>query len=597
MDERTRRTDDEAIPKLRRAPPAPSIDRRRSARIRIGVGLIVLVGLTIAAYEIVPWTRTSRQTAGRQLPPQAVGAATIGQGDIRVVVNALGTVTPVATVTVQTQINGQLLQVGFTEGQLVKKGDFLAQIDPRPYELLQAQFEGQLAHDQGLLAQAQVDLVRYQKLTEQNSIARQQYEDQIYIVQQYQGTVKLDQAQIDQQKLNVLYCRIVSPVTGRVGLRLIDPGNYVQTSNNTGIAVVTQMQPITVIFPIPEDDLPQIVPQLNAGTTLQVAAYDRANVNLLATGRVIALDSQIDTTTGTVKVRAQFENPDYALFPNQFVNAQLLVRTLHDVATVPTAAIQRGAPGTYVYLINTDNTVSVRPISLGPTDGPTSAVNSGLSLGDRVVVDGGDRLRDGMRVIVPGAQAAAQGQAPAAAAPAPGDHPHNPDQSQNSQKSAQWRRSVAAARDRRPRAMAKRRDERFRALHPASGRHFAAHGGDHAFRYRRLLLPSALDASPGRLSDDPGADLLSRRQPGGDDIIGDRSLGATARANARTEPDDLGELRRRFDHYPSVHPQSQPRRRRAGGPGGNQCGARICSRAICPFRRSTPRSTPRTRRF
>jgi multidrug efflux system membrane fusion protein len=231
----------------------------------------------------------------------------------------------------------------------------------------------------------------------------------------------------------VLYCRIVSPVTGRVGLRLIDPGNYVQTSNNTGIAVVTQMQPITVIFPITEDDLPQIVPQLNAGATLQVAAYDRANVKLLATGRVIALDSQIDTTTGTVKVRAQFENPDYALFPNQFVNAQLLVRTLHDVATVPTAAIQRGAPGTYVYLINTDNTVSVRPISLGPTDGPMSAVNSGLSLGDRVVVDGGDRLRDGMRVIVPGAQAAAQGQAPAAAAPAHGDHPHDPDQSQNSQ--------------------------------------------------------------------------------------------------------------------------------------------------------------------
>jgi membrane fusion protein, multidrug efflux system len=431
MDERTRRPDYEANPMLRRAPLAPSIDKRRGSRIRIGVGLIVLIGLAIAAYEFVPWTRTGRQTAGRPAPSQSVGAATIGQGDIKVVVNALGTVTPIATVTVQTQINGQLLEVGFTEGQLVKKGDFLAQIDPRPYELLQAQYEGQLAHDQGLLAQSKVDLVRYQKLAEQNSIARQQYEDQIYIVQQYQGTVKLDQAQIEQQKLNVLYCRILSPVTGRVGLRLIDPGNYVQTSNNTGIAVVTQMQPITVIFPIPEDDLPQIVPQLNAGTTLQVAAYDRANVKLLATGRVIALDSQIDTTTGTVKVRAQFENPDYALFPNQFVNAQLLVRTLHDTVTVPTAAIQRGAPGTYVYVINGDSTVSVRPISLGPTDGPMSAVNSGLSLGERVVVDGGDRLRDGARVTVPGAQAGApagaQGQAPAAAAPAHGDHAHNPD--------------------------------------------------------------------------------------------------------------------------------------------------------------------------
>jgi len=239
MDERTRRPNDEVKSKPRRAPAAPSIDSRRGGRIRIGVGLIVLIALVIGAYEFLPWTRTGRQTAGRPVPPQPVGAATIAQGDIRVVVNALGTVTPIVTVTVQSQINGQLLEVGFTEGQLVKKGDFLAQIDPRPYELLQAQFEGQLAHDQGLLAQAQVDLARYQKLAEQNSIARQQHEDQIYIVQQNQGTVKLDQAQIDQQKLNVLYCRIVSPVTGRVGLRLIDPGNYVQTSNNTGIAVVT----------------------------------------------------------------------------------------------------------------------------------------------------------------------------------------------------------------------------------------------------------------------------------------------------------------------------------------------------------------------
>ena len=430
MDERTRRTDDEVKLKPRRAPTAPpSIDSRRGGRTRIGVGLIVVIALIVAAYEFVPWPHTGRQPAGRQLPPQPVGAATIGQGDVRVVVNALGTVTPIATVTVQTQINGQLQEVGFTEGQLVKKGDFLAQIDPRPYQLLQAQYEGQLAHDQGLLAQAQVDLARYQKLAEQNSIARQQYEEQIYIVQQDQGTVKLDQAQIDQQKLNVLYCRIVSPVSGRVGLRLVDPGNYVQTTNSTGIAVVTQMQPITVIFPIPEDDLPQIVPQLNAGTTLQVAAYDRANVKLLATGRVIALDSQIDTTTGTVKVRAQFDNPDYALFPNQFVNAQLLVRTLHDVVTIPTAAIQRGAPGTYVYVINGDSTVSVRPISLGPTDGPMAAVNSGLSVGERAVIDGMDRLRDGARVTVPGTPG--QGQAPAAAAPAHVDDPHNGEHSQN----------------------------------------------------------------------------------------------------------------------------------------------------------------------
>ena len=320
MDERTRTTDEQTAPKLRRTLPTAPVVKSKPRRGKLIVGLIVLIGLAAGGY----WAYRSQyatqpaSTAQRTVPqgaPQSVGAATVGQGDIRVIVNGLGTVTPIATVTVQTQINGQLLEVGFTEGQLVKKGDFLAQIDPRPYQLLQAQYEGQLAHDQGVLAQSQVDLVRYQKLAEQNSIARQQYEDQVYIVQQNQGTVKLDQAQIDQQKLNVIYCRIVSPVTGRIGLRLVDPGNYIQTTVTTGIAVVTQMQPITVIFPIPEDDLPDILPQLNAGTPLEVFAYDRANVKMLATGRVMALDSQIDTTTGTVKVRAQFDNADNALFP------------------------------------------------------------------------------------------------------------------------------------------------------------------------------------------------------------------------------------------------------------------------------------------
>jgi multidrug efflux system membrane fusion protein len=289
---------------------------------------------------------------------------------------------------------------------MVKKGDFLAQIDPRPYQLLQAQYEGQLARDQGVLAQARVDLARYKTLAEQNSIARQQYEDQIYIVQQDEGTVKLDQALIDQQKLNVAYCHIVSPVTGRIGLRLVDPGNYLQTTNTTGVAVVTQLQPITVIFPVPEDDLPDILSQLKTGTLLEVNAYDRANVRSLATGRVAALDSQIDTTTGTAKLRAQFDNADNALFPNQFVNAQLVLKTLHNVVTVPTAAIQRGAPGTYVYVINASDTVSVRPVSIGPTDGPMVAVNSGLSVGERVVVDGTDRLRDGARVTIAGTRSA-----------------------------------------------------------------------------------------------------------------------------------------------------------------------------------------------
>jgi len=431
MDERTRRTDDEATPDLRRTIPAPIIKSRQGGTVRLVVGLILLIGIVFGTYLLYRSIYAAQPSGGarnQQAIAQSVGAATIGKGDIRVVVNALGTVTPIATVTVQTQISGQLMQVAFTEGQLVKQGDFLAQVDPRPYQLLQAQYEGQLARDEGLLAQAQVDLARYQRLAEQNSIARQQYEDQIYIVQQDQGTVKLDQAQVDQQKLNVIYCHIVSPVTGRVGLRLVDPGNYVQTSNSTGLAVITQLQPITVIFPIPEDDLPDIVPQLIAGGTFQVEAFDRANVKLLATGRVIALDSQIDTTTGTVKVRAQFDNADYALFPNQFVNAQLLVKTLTDVVTVPTAAIQRGAPGAYVYVINADNTVSVRPIKIGPTDGPMAAVTSGLSAGEQVVVDGTDRLRDGARVTVP----AAGSSGPAATgAPAPGAQAPGPAHSQS----------------------------------------------------------------------------------------------------------------------------------------------------------------------
>lgn len=406
MDERTRRSDDELAPNLRRTTPEPDVISRPTSKLRIGLGLAIAVGLVVAAYVIVhtyraPQPANPRAAAGGL---QSVGAATVGPGNIRVIVNALGTVTPLATVTVQTQISGQLTEVGFTEGQLVKKGDFLAQVDARPYEIAKAQAEGQLAHDQGLLAQAQTDLKRYQTLVAQNSIARQQAEDQAFLVQQDEGTVKVDQAQVDAQALNIAYCHIVSPVTGRIGLRLVDPGNYVQTSSASSIAVVTQLQPITVIFSVAEDYLPDIMPQFTAGTALQVTAFDRANVKQLATGKVSAVDSQIDTTTGTVKLRAQFDNADGALFPNQFVNVQLLLRTLTDVVTVPTVAIQRGSPngqqGSYVYVVNADNTVTVRPIVIGPTDGSMTAVNSGLAAGDHVVIDGADRLREGLHVNV-----------------------------------------------------------------------------------------------------------------------------------------------------------------------------------------------------
>ena len=411
----------------RTVPPTTHPSARRM--LRLISSLTLLIGLGFALNHWLQTHRATPQGRAIQLAPQPVGAATGGTGDIRIIVNALGTVTPLATVTVTTQISGQLTEVAFKEGQHVKKGDFLVQIDPRPYEAALEQAEGLLAHDQGLLDQARMNSVRYQNLAKTLSIARQTAEDQVLIVKQYEGTVKTDQAQIETQKLNLSYCHIVSPVDGHVGLRLVDAGNYLQAASATGIAVITQLQPITVIFPIPEDNLPQIQEQLHAGKTLEVMVYDRANVTKLATGQVVALDSQIDTSTGTVKLRAEFDNADEKLFPNQFVNARLLVRILHDVVTVPIAAVQGIAPSTYVYLINADDTVSVHPIKLGPTDGETTQVESGLAAGDRVVVDGADRLRDGARVTIRGEANQRDGGRPDQPAQQNGQSP-NPDASQ-----------------------------------------------------------------------------------------------------------------------------------------------------------------------
>lgn len=374
------------------------------------LGIVILTGFGI--YRIMTAVRAPKElVSDLQTTPQPVSVATIGRGDIKVVVTGLGTVTPIATVTVRTQVNGQLLEVGFKEGQLVKKGDFLAQIDPRPFQLAQAQLEGQLIHDQGLLDQARNNLTRYQVLLKQNSIARQQAEDQAFLVKQYEGSVKTDQAQIDTQKLNLLYARIVSPIDGRVGLRLVDPGNYVQTTDANGLAVLTQLQPISVIFVVPEDDIPEITAATQAGSTLEVTAYDRANVTPLAVGKVTTIDNQIDPATGTVKLRADFANLDNKLFPNQFVNARLLVKSMHDVVTVPSAAVQHGAPGTYVYVVGADDRVSVRKVGLGPLDAGMYAVNAGLSPGEHVVVDGIGLLRDGAKVFVAAGRERNGGQA------------------------------------------------------------------------------------------------------------------------------------------------------------------------------------------
>jgi multidrug efflux system membrane fusion protein len=344
--------------------------------------------------------RNRKQLANGVIPVMAVA---VRAGDISVTLDALGTVTPLATVTVRPQLSGYLTQVAFTEGQMVKQGDFLAQIDPRPYQIALDQAQGQLARDQALLKNAYIDLARYQKLTAQDSIARQQLDTQQSLVGQYQGTIISDQAQVDTEKLNLDYCHITSPVTGRVGLRQVDQGNYVQTGDANGLVVVTQLQPITVIFTIPEDNIPLVQKEVQAGSTLSVTTYDRSGATKLATGKLSTLDNQIDTTTGTVKLRADFDNADNALFPNQFVNVNLLVHTEHAQAIVPMAAIQHSTTDTFVYLVKgekADKTVAAQPVKIGITSGDDVEVLSGITAGDQVVVDGVDQLRDGSKVAV-----------------------------------------------------------------------------------------------------------------------------------------------------------------------------------------------------
>ena len=336
-----------------------------------------------------------------------VVAAQASRGEVKVTYDALGAVTPLATITVKSRVNGQLMRIGFQEGQIVHQGDFLAEIDPRPFEAALKQAEGALLRDQALLEEARLDQQRYERLVAQDSIAQQQFDAQKALVHQYEGTVKIDQGVVDTARVNLLYTRITAPVTGRVGLRLVDPGNYVQTSDAGGVVVITQIDPISVIFSVPEDNEPQIMARMMAGATLEVAAFDRSGTDLLATGKVSTLDNQIDPVTGTVKLRALFDNKDLKLFPSQFVNARLLIDTLHDAVVVPSAAILRGAPGTYVYLVNPDKTVTVRVVTVGPSQGERQAIIAGLEPGATVVVDGSDKLREGAKVTLPRAEDAA----------------------------------------------------------------------------------------------------------------------------------------------------------------------------------------------
>lgn len=398
-------------------------------RTLLGIGLGLAV-VAVAGWYITTQMKTAQPTVargGRFGPGQAtpVGIAAAAKGDIPIVIKALGTVTPLATVTIKTQITGQLVEVHFTEGQMVKQGDLLAVVDPRPYEVALENAKGTLAKDEALLKNAQIDLQRYQTLVKQESIARQQLDTQAALVRQYEAQLITDRAIVDNAKLNLAYTRIVAPLTGRIGLRLVDRGNYVTMGDAMGICVITQMQPISVMFTIPEDALPPVRKRLREGAILPVTALDRSQKNQLGQGKVATTDNQIDTTTGTVKLRAVFDNQDEALFPNQFVNVRLLADTVKDATVVPVAAIQRGQPGTFVYLVKADDTVAIRVVETGASDGERIAVVKGLEVGEQVVIDGVDRLRDGAKIRRPSGGRGAPGTAgpPLAAAPPDGSPP------------------------------------------------------------------------------------------------------------------------------------------------------------------------------
>jgi len=357
-----------------------------------------IIGTVILLILIRLYFVNAISTSARQSLPIPVVTALVNSQEMPVLIPALGSVTATETVTVKTQINGQLLRVDFQEGQTVKAGELLAEIDPRPYQAQLLQFEGQLARDLALLANARIDLERYKKLYSQDSVSQQILDTQNSLVNQYEGAVKFDVGQIEAIKLNLSYCRITAPISGRVGLRQVDPGNFVQTTDQTALFVINTIQPITVIFSIPEDNLPKIIEKVNAGNHLKTEAYDRAQNKLLSTGELLTFDNQIDPTTGTIKLKAQFKNEKENLFPNQFVNCRLQVEILKNAKAIPIAAIQRGVKGPFVYLVNPDHTVSVKLVTIQVTNGDTVAISGDILPNQLVVVEGADKLTEGSKV-------------------------------------------------------------------------------------------------------------------------------------------------------------------------------------------------------
>jgi len=373
-------------------PPAGSAPKK-------GRGWLVLAFLVVvcALGALLVHLILNRPKPAVAVRPVQVSTTTARQGDMGIYVEALGAVTPVATVTVPTQVTGQLTNVNFVEGQMVRAGDILAEIDARPFLAQLESAEGQLQRDQALLAEARTNLARYQSAYEQRAIPKQQLDDQAALVEQDAGSVKLDQGQVDSAKVQLGYCHITSSISGRVGLRLVDPGNIVQASSTNGIVVITQLQPITVVFSVAEDYLPQIQRQLGLGNHMIVQALDRAQQTNLATGSVLAMDNQIDSETGTIRLKAVFTNVDNALFPSQFVNVRLLVDTLHGQTLIPASVVQRNGTNTFVYIMEDDNTVKMRTVKVGATDGDTTAVE-GVAPGEVLAADNFNRLQDGATV-------------------------------------------------------------------------------------------------------------------------------------------------------------------------------------------------------
>ena len=359
--------------------------------------IIVTIVIIIAGIIFIRSNMTGKKSLNSERP-QPVTAVMTNKADFDVYLKGLGTVIPANTVTVKSQVSGQLMSVRFKEGQHVNKDDLIAEIDPRPFQVQLMQAEGQLARDEAFLKNAKSDLALYKQLIAQDSIAAQQVTTQEALVKQYLGVIETDKGQIANAKLQLIYARVIAPITGRVGLRQVDPGNMVQVNDVNGLVVITQLQPVTVVFSLPQDNLTILMKRWNAGATLPVQAYDQEGKVLLARGKLLAVDNQIDTTTGTIKLKSIFDNKDNKLFPNQFVNVRLKVDTLHDATVMSSAAVQRGSIGTFAYVVKDDKSVTVRMLKLGPADGDNVVVMEGLAPGESVVTVGGDKLREGTKV-------------------------------------------------------------------------------------------------------------------------------------------------------------------------------------------------------